>query len=201
MDFKKHLLLAWNLTLKHIVSLIILTLVMLVLSVITLGILMPVLMAGYIHSLLMLVRTGREPKVQDLFSQMRLFFPLLAFFFVVFIALMIGFSIFFLPGFIISLAVTYCCIYMIPLMVDRQLNIIDAVKVSYSMALSGNFADHAVLVIIYLGLSMIGSSFILGALFTQPLATLILLSVYDEKIIQFFGQPSTDTKEPLSPNE
>jgi hypothetical protein len=201
MDFKKHLLLAWNLTLKHIVSLIILTLVMLAVSVITLGILMPVIMAGYIHSILMLVRTGREPKVQDLFSQMRLFLPLLAFFFVVLIALMIGFSIFFLPGFIISLAVTFCCIYMIPLMVDRQLNIIDAIKVSYSMALSGNVADHAVLVIIYLGLSMIGSSFILGALFTQPLATLILLSVYDEKISQFFSQPSTETQEPWPTNE
>lgn len=201
MDFKKHLLLAWNLTLKNIVSLILLTLVMLAVSVITLGILMPVTMAGYMHSLLMLIRTGREPRMQDLFSHMRLFLPLLAFFFAVFIVLMIGFSIFFLPGLIISLAVTFCCIYMIPLMVDRQLNIMDAIRVSYRMALSGNVADHAVLVIIYLGINMIGSSIIFGALFTQPLATLLLLSIYDEKISQFFSQPSTDTQQPWPPNE
>ncbi len=188
MDFKKHLLLAWNLTLSHIVSLILMTLVMLGVSVVTLGILMPVTMAGYMHSVLMLLRTGREPKMQDLFSQMRLFLPLLLFFAAVFIAVMIGFAMFFLPGLLIALAVTFCCIYMIPLMVDRNLGLLDAVRESYRMAMSGPVADHVVLVIIYMGINMIGSSFLIGALFTQPLATLLLMSVYDEKTDRMFGK-------------
>jgi hypothetical protein len=47
MDFKKHLLRAWELTLKFIVPLVLMTLVMLVVSFLTLGILAPVTMAGY----------------------------------------------------------------------------------------------------------------------------------------------------------
>ena len=181
MDFKKHVLLAWNLTLTHIVSLILMTLVMIGISILTFGIMMPVIMAGYMHSILMLIRSGREPKMQDLFSQMRLFLPLLAFFIVVFIAVMIGFTMFFLPGLIISLGVVYCCIFMIPVMIDRHTGLMDAVKESYHMAMSGPIADHVALVILFVGINMIGSSFIIGALFTQPLATILLISIYDEK--------------------
>jgi hypothetical protein len=77
MDFKRHIETAWNLTLANIVSLILMTLVMVAISSLTLGILAPVTMAGYTQSLLQLVRNGREPKVQDLFSHMNLFLPLL----------------------------------------------------------------------------------------------------------------------------
>ena len=46
----------------------------------------------------------------------------------------------------------------------------------------GGFAEHLVVVVIYLGISAIGSSVFIGSLFTQPLATLFLVSVYDEKV-------------------
>jgi hypothetical protein len=182
MDFKNHILLAWNMTLKHIVSLIIMTLVMLGISIVSLGILAPVTMAGYMQSILTLIRNGREPKIQDLFSQMRLFLPLLAFSIVVFIAIIIGFMLFFLPGLLIALAISFCCIYMIPLMTDGNLGIIDAIKQSYRMATTGPIADNAVVVIIFWIVTMIGSSVFIGFLFTQPLATLFLMSVYEEKL-------------------
>jgi hypothetical protein len=182
MDFKNHILLAWNMTLKHIVSLIIITLVMLGISIISLGILAPVTMAGYMQSILTLIRNGREPKIQDLFSQMRLFLPLLAFSIVVFIAIIIGFMLFFLPGLLIALAISFCCIYMIPLMTDGNLGIIDAIKQSYRMATTGPIADNVVVVIIFWIITMIGSSVFIGFLFTQPLATLFLMSVYEEKL-------------------
>jgi hypothetical protein len=182
MDFKNHILLAWNMTLKHIVSLIIMTLVMLGISIVSLGILAPVTMAGYMQSILTLIRNGREPKIQDLFSQMRLFLPLLAFSIVVFIAIIIGFMLFFLPGLLLSLAISFCCIYMIPLMTDGNLGIIDAIKQSYRMATTGPIADNAVVVIIFWIVTMIGSSVFIGFLFTQPLATLFLMSVYEEKL-------------------
>jgi hypothetical protein len=182
MDFKNHILLAWNMTLKHIVSLIIMTLVMLGVSIVSLGILAPVTMAGYMQSILTLIRTGREPKIQDLFSQMRLFLPLLAFSIIVFIAIIIGFMMFFLPGLLIALAISFCCIYMIPLMTDGNLGIFDAIKQSYRMATTGPIADNVVVVIIFWVITMIGSSVFIGFLFTQPLATLFLLSVYEEKL-------------------
>jgi len=94
MDFKKHMVKAWELTLQFVVSLILMTLVMAAISAITLGILAPVTMAGYVHSILLMIREGREPRIQDLFSQMKLFFPLLGFGIIMLIAVLVGFILF-----------------------------------------------------------------------------------------------------------
>jgi membrane-anchored glycerophosphoryl diester phosphodiesterase (GDPDase) len=182
MDFKRHIEIAWNLTLGNIVSMILLTLVFVGISAITFGILAPVAMAGYTQSLLLLIRNKREPKMQDLFSNMKLFLPLLGFSIAVFIASSIGFMLLFLPGLIIVVGVTYCCIYMLPLMTDRDLGIVDAIKESYAMSMRGPIVDHIVVVIIFLAITAIGGSIFIGVLFTQPLATLFLLSTYEEKL-------------------
>lgn len=182
MDFKRHIETAWNLTLGNVVSLILLTLVMVAVSSLTLGILAPVTMAGYTQSLLQLIRNGREPKVQDLFTHMNLFLPLLGFGIAVFVATSIGFMLLFLPGIIIVVAITFCCIYMMPLMTDKNMGLMDAVKESYSMARHGELVDHLVVVVIFMAITMIGGTVFIGVLFTQPLATLFLLSTYEEKI-------------------
>ena len=182
MDFKRHIETAWNLTLKNIVSLILMTLVMVAVGALTLGILAPVTMAGYTQSLLLLIRNGREPKVQDLFAHMNLFLPLLGFGVAVFVATTIGFMLLFLPGLIITLAVTFCCIYMLPLMTDKNMAIVDAIKESYAMGRRGELVDHVVVVIIFIAITIIGGTVFIGVLFTQPLATLFLLSTYEEKI-------------------
>ncbi len=182
MDFKSHLENAWHLTLKYIVSLLLMTLVMGVVGFITLGILAPVMMAGYIQSILMMVRSGREPKIQDLFSEMRLFLPLLAFGIVVAIASMIGFSILFLPGLVIVCGVTFACLYMLPLMTDRNFGLVDAVKESFRIVTGKDLMDHVIVTILFMGISAIGSSVFVGWLFTQPLATIFLAGVYEEKV-------------------
>jgi hypothetical protein len=182
MDFKRHIETAWNLTLGNIVALIIMTLVMVAISSLTLGIMAPVVMAGYTQSLLQLVRNGREPRVQDLFSHMNLFLPLLGFGVAVFLAASIGFTLLFIPGVIVIVAVAFCCIYMLPLMTDKGLGLMDAIKESYAMARNGELIDHVVVVIIYLAISMIGGTIFIGILFTQPLATLFLLSTYEERM-------------------
>jgi uncharacterized membrane protein len=182
MDIKQHIEAAWKLTLNNIVSLILITLVMMGVSILTVGILTPVAMAGYMQSLLQLIRNGREPKVQDLFSHMKLFLPLLGFGIAVFVISLIGFMFFFLPGVIVTAAIAFCCLYMMPLMTDRGLGIIEAVKESYAMGRRGELVDHVVVVIIFLAVSMIGGSIFIGMLFTMPLATLFLLSTYEEKI-------------------
>lgn len=179
MDFKYHLENAWKMTLQYIVPLLLMTLAMIVISIITLGILAPVIMAGYMHSILLLVREKREPKVQDIFSQMRLFLPLLCFGIVVFIITIIGMMLLFLPGVLFLIAVSFCCLYMLPLMTDRNLGLIDAVKQSYSMVIKESIVDHIVVFILFIGISAIGSSVFIGSLFTQPLATIFLLSIYE----------------------
>jgi hypothetical protein len=181
-NFKDSLETAWKLTLKNIASLIITTLVMFVACFLTLGILSFVMIAGYMQSILLMLRDGREPKVQDLFSQMKLFFPLLGFGVVVFILALIGFSLFVLPGVAVVLTVSYCCLFMLPLMTDKNLGLINAVKASYSMVIRGNMTDMIAVFLIYVGLLAIGSSVFIGFLFTQPFATVFLLLVYEGKI-------------------
>jgi len=182
MNFKYHLETAWNMTLKFIAPLIFMTLVMFLLWFFTIGILAPVTMAGYMHSILLMVRDSREPKIQDLFSQMKLFLPLLGFSILVFIATMIGFMLLVLPGIVISLVISFCCLYMLPLMTDKDLGLFDAIKESYTMTTQGVFVDQIVVLILFLGISAAGSAVFIGSLFTQPLATIFLLSVYEEKI-------------------
>ncbi len=182
MDFKMHLERSWDITLNHLVMLIFMTLVMMVVSIVTLGILAPVLMAGYIQSIILLVRDRREPRMEDLFSQMSLFLPLLVFCILFGIVVIIGFTLIIIPGFLVALAAAFGCLYMLPLMTDRQMGLVDALKTSWQMALKENVADHIVVVILFFGLMAIGSSVFIGTLFTQPFATVFLASVYLERV-------------------
>jgi uncharacterized membrane protein len=153
-------------------------------------------MAGYMHSILLLIREGREPKIQDIFSHMGLFFPLLLFGIIVFIITLMGMMLLFLPGVLFLLAVSFCCIYMLPLMTDRNLGLIDAIKKSYSMVTKDQLVDHVVVFILFVGISAIGSSVFIGSLFTQPLATLFLMSVYNRLAKPV---PETPPEPPPSP--
>ncbi len=130
MDFKKMIESTFNQSLKNIVPLIITTLVLVGVSILSFGILAPVMLAGYTKSILDMVRIGREPTPRDLFSQLGLFLPLSLFTLVLFIVVAIGFFLLFLPGLIIILAATFYLIYMIPLMVDKNLGLVAACKKS-----------------------------------------------------------------------
>jgi membrane-anchored glycerophosphoryl diester phosphodiesterase (GDPDase) len=184
MDFRKHLEVAWNTTLRHIALLILMTVVSLVVSALTAGILFPVVMAGFTHSIIRLMRDGREPRIEDLFSQMGLFLPLCGFSIVVFIAVVVGFFLLVLPGLAVVFAVTFGCLYLLPLMTDQKLNLVDAIKTSWKMAFDDSIADHIVAVILFMGLLSIGTSVFVGFVLTQPFAFVFLISVYLEKTNQ-----------------
>jgi len=192
MDFKKHLETAWHLTLKFIAPLIFMTLVMACASFLTLGILAPVAAAGYIQAILLMFREGREPKIQDVFSRMDLFLPLLAFEVIAVIATAVGLSLLVLPGVLISLAIAFGCLYMLPLMTDRNMKLMDALKESFSMSFQGNTADHFVVTLLVIGISWIGVNTVIGWLFTQPMATIFLVSVYEERMRRISDSPSDD---------
>ncbi|MFO7751519.1 MAG: hypothetical protein R6V41_00215 [Desulfobacteraceae bacterium] len=181
MDFKAHLQTTWNLFISRIVPLLILTLVFFAASVITLGILAPVASAGYFHSILRLVREGRDPQPQDVFSHLRLFLPLLGFGIVVFIFILIGTLLLILPGILFFLAVSFFCLYMLPMMTDKELGLFDAIKQSFTVT-ANRAAEHLVVFLIFAGISALGGSFFIGALLTQPLATIFLMTIYHKEV-------------------
>jgi len=199
MDFKAHLEQTWSLFVANLPALLISTLVLLVCSAISLGIMAPVLMAGYMQSLLLLVRENRKPEVGDLFSYMRLFFPLLAFTVLVALVFGIGFAMLVLPGIAVILAVSFFCMYMMPLMTDQELGLVEAVKESGRMALQPPVSEHIAVIAVFLVLNSIGNSTGIGVLFTQPFATLFVLSVYEVKRQRMLPPPPQNEATPPPP--
>ncbi|MBU1341446.1 MAG: hypothetical protein KKE44_23030 [Proteobacteria bacterium] len=180
MDIKYHIETAWKHCISNIPSLILLTLVVAAVSIVSIGILAPVAFAGYTHSLFLLLKNNREPKVQDVFSQLKLFVPLFLFGLIVLVITAIGITLFVLPGLLFSFIIGYTCLYMIPVMVDKNFGLLDAIKKSISLVTTTHLKDHIIVFIIFAALSTIGGSSILGFLLLQPFATLFVLSVYEE---------------------
>jgi len=201
MNFKLYLETAWKLMLQYIVPLILMTLVMGVASVITLGFLAPVMMAGYMQAVLLMIRNGREPVIQDIFSQMRLFFPLLGFGIAVFILIMMGLMMFILPGILISLGISYICLYMLPLMTDKQKGIIEALKESFAITTDKEkFSDHLIVAILITGICMVGGYTYIGWIFTLPFSTVFLMLIYEEQVNRMPIQPMYQAEPPEQNN-
>lgn len=182
MDFKEHLKTAWDNTLQFIVPVILLTLVQMIVVTFSLGILAPVTTAGYIQSLLLALRNGREPQIGDLFSEMRLFLPLLAFGILAALATFFGFLLLILPGLLVVAFLIFATIYMFPLMTDRKMGLFEAIKESWNMAVRKPVADQVVLMVLYMLIMSVGGSIPLALLFAQPLATFFMLAVYTERL-------------------
>lgn len=182
MDFKEHLKIAWEHTLQFIVPVILLTLVQMIVITFSLGILAPVTTAGYIQSLLLAQREGREPRIGDLFSEMRLFLPLFIFFILAVMVTLLGFVLLVVPGFFVAGFLVFATIYMIPLMTDRNMGLFDAIKESWNIALRKPLTDQFVLTVLYLLILSIGGSIPIALVFAQPLATFFMLSVYKERL-------------------
>jgi uncharacterized membrane protein len=199
MDFKRHLETAWSLSLEHLVTPVFMTLVMFAVSALTLGILAPVTMAGYTQAILLLVRDGREPRIQDLFSQMSLFVPLLLFCLAVVAVTAVGMLMLVIPGIVAALAISFFCLYLLPLMTDRRLGLVAAVRESARIALEGELSEHVVVVVLFLAITAIGGSVFIGSLFTQPFATVFLMSVYLERT-PAGRDASAQTPPPLRPS-
>ncbi|MBU0664116.1 MAG: hypothetical protein KJ990_06160 [Proteobacteria bacterium] len=201
MDFKEHIETAWQNTLKFIGPVLILTVVQIVVSVFSFGIMAPVTMAGYMQSLLRVLREGREPEVKDLFSEMRLFLPLALFGLVVMVVLIIGFTMLVLPGILMTGCLVFGTIYMVPLMTDKKLGVMDALKESWAMATSDPWTDQIILTLLYLIIVSLGGSVIVAVFFTQPLATLLVLSVYEKRLQKKISLTTPVTPPPPPPAE
>lgn len=182
MDLQKHLENGWKSFVRFIGPSLLLTFVLFVVMFLSLGILAPVTSAGYYQSLLRARREGRPPEVKDLFSHMSLFLPLFLFGLIAFIVITIGFIFLILPGLVLMLLLAFGCLYLLPLMTDQKLGLIEALKQSWDMAVQDPIADHIIITIVYVALISVGGSLPFVILLAQPLATYILLSFYDERL-------------------
>ncbi|BCO10830.1 hypothetical protein GF1_32060 [Desulfolithobacter dissulfuricans] len=189
MDFGYHMERAWQVFARFLPSVLLLTLALIGMSMITLGIMAPVCTAGYMQSLLLALREDRRPEVRDLFSQMRLFFPLLGFGILVTLVLLTSFALLVLLGLLAMVAVSFACLYLVPLMTDRNMGLFEALAESWRMAVQKPLAEQFAVVAVYVVLTSIGNSTGLGALFTQPFATLFVLSVYEVKRRRLLPEP------------
>ncbi len=182
MDFKQLIEATFNLTLENIVPLILLTLVLLVVSALSFGLLAPVASAGYTHAMVLLVREKREPRLQDIFSQLHLFLPLLGFSILAFIIVFIGYTLLIIPGVALACLIAYVCLYLQPLMTDQQLPLMAAIKESYRMTTTGSMVDNIVVAALFIGVVTLGGSTLLGTLLTQPFATVFIAMAYEIKL-------------------
>lgn len=183
MDFRKHFETAWQSTLQFIGPVLLLTVVQGVVVLFSLGILAPVTSAGYIQSLLRALREGRPPEIRDLFSQMSLFLPLFGFFVLVMICTGLGYMFLVLPGLAVALFVVYATMYMIPLMTDRKLGIMEALRESWDMATREPITDQIVISVAWLIIISLGGSIPFAILVAQPFAMFLVLSVYEERLL------------------
>lgn len=191
MDYKRHFEQSWQTFTRFLPHMLGLTVVVAVCSFFSFGILAPVLSAGYTYSLLLAMREGRQPELKDAFSQMQLFLPLLGFGVLVAIALSIGFVLLFLPGMLMTLALIFFCLYMLVLMVDKEMGLMDALRESSKMAMQPPVLEHIAVIAVIVILNGIGSSVLVGCLLTTPFSTLLLLSVYEAKVTRELPQPET----------
>jgi len=191
MDFKEQFERAWQVFTGHFAPILINTLVLVVVSVASLFILAPVVSAGYMQSLLLALRNDRPPEVRDLFAHMDLFFPLFGFMALFVILVCIG-MVLILPGIAILLAGTYFLIYLLPLMTDQRLGLVEAFKASCRMALEEPIIEHIAVVLVMIILNSIGSSIVLGTLVTHPYSCLFLLAVYEVKKQRQISGPKTE---------
>jgi uncharacterized membrane protein len=183
MDFKDLVVRSWQNTLNHIGPLLLITLVQMVLIMVTLGILAPVTTAGYVNSIMQVVRDDRKPEVGDLFSQMRLFFPLFLLSILVAVVAFIGFSLLVLPGFAVLAFIAFAAFYLLPYMVDQKLGLFDALKASWQAAMQEPVSEHIIVVIIYVAIMSLGSSLWFAFLITQPMATFIMVEAYNQRVL------------------
>ena len=181
MDFQYHFETSWRTFTSFLPAILLTTVVLIAGSILSLGFLAPVLTAGYMQSLLEALRDGRKPVIGDLFSTMHLFFPLLGFGLLIVLLIFVGFAFLVLPGLLLIVAISFFCMYMLPLMTDQDYRLFEAVQESSRMALDKPMGEHIAVVAVYLVLSSLGSSTGLGSLFTTPFATLFVVSVYEAK--------------------
>jgi hypothetical protein len=154
-----------------IVPLLVATVIGIVLTVLTLGILAGPLYAGFISMFIRRKNEGRKPEIGDLFSQMHRFW---AFFgAAVVLIVLIGLASITIIGGILLAAIW---IYVFPLMVDRGIGLGEALRESREMVVRTGFWEHVVLILLLALVSALGRGWLV--LLTAPFGAAIVAAGY-----------------------
>ncbi len=179
MDFSKYFNRTWELFQNHLSALIIETIVFVIVSAITLGILSPVMQAGYTRSLLRMILEDRKPETGDLFSEMSHFFPLLGLIILVVLAVTIGFVLLVIPGLLLLFLILLIQQYFFQFLVTEKKGVFHAARSSWNFIFSGGrTGDHIVIMLLVLLFHSAGGSVFLGLIVTVPLSMIFLSLVF-----------------------
>ncbi|MFH0886765.1 MAG: hypothetical protein V1843_01225 [bacterium] len=178
MDIGRHFSTAWDIYIKNFMTLIISMVIVAVLSVLTLGILVPVLITGF-QMMFIKLKRGQEVTTNDLFVYMNKFWILLCAAVVGAIAVMIGLILFIIPGLMIATLLMYALL----LIADKDMDIGAAFSKSSEIVKKNNFWMHFLFVLVNGFIGNMGSSFYgVGALLTQPFAMGAIACAYDDEV-------------------
>jgi hypothetical protein len=170
-DFGYVLKKAGSVFIDDVVPLVLATLIAIVLSIVTLGVLVGPLYAGLCNMIISRVRDGKRPEVGDVFSCMDRFWSFLGASIVLLLTIGLA-SITVIGG--ILLATIW--MYVIPVMVDRRMGVFEAMSASKDVVVRGGFWQHLVLVILLFAIGAIGHGPL--ALLTIPFSVAVVLVAY-----------------------
>jgi hypothetical protein len=163
---------SWRLFVKDLGALIIGTIVAMVLSVLTIGILAGPLAAGLYGMVVGRVRDGKKPHVGDVFDQFGRFWSFFGA--ALALAILIGLASLTIVGGIMLAAVW---LYVFPLMVDRGMGFGEALGESYRMVTAAGFWEHVALVLIVVIIGALANGAV-ALLVTPFLVALVAVAYY-----------------------
>ena len=140
------------------------------LNSVTLSILYGPLLGGYMLMAILLLRDEKKPAFNDLFNGFQ-FFRLLFPYFFVFLAKLIGFMLFVLPGVLFA---TWW-IYVLPLMVDRKIGFGEAMRISSDKVSETGFFMHMVFLLLVYVIPVILLQILVSLLPFLMVLTLLLM--------------------------
>lgn len=181
MNLEKIFKSALNIFSKNSLTVILGFLVMAIVSFFTLGILAPAVGTGY-QIMLLKAKRGKKIEINDIFSALNKFWTLWG------LALLIGLICLLLSvtiiGIIPMVFMLTWWMYANILIVDKNLSVSKAMKMSKDLVRKNNIWMHLLLLILINIISSLGSYIMfVGILITAPIAAAVLVSAYDEEKI------------------
>ncbi|MBI4041934.1 MAG: hypothetical protein HY391_00495 [Deltaproteobacteria bacterium] len=200
----------WRAFRTHFLTFFLAGIIAMVLSALSLGILGGVLFAGYAMMFVRFFRDQKTPEIEHLFQYFSRFVPLFLASLIYFAAALLSTSfrvtpflgILVIPGiFVFALA-----LYIIPLMIDRNLSLRDAIRQSVEMGWnrSGLLMNCIFALLLCLMMFVGAQVFLIGTFITYPLFTGTLAAAYldlsrAEAATRMTESPSAQRREPVMP--
>jgi len=187
MNFQAYLEDTYRIVKEEPIILILGGLLVQLLIVFSLGILAGPLAGGYLLLVILYLREDRKPVFNDIFSGLKQFTDLFPYFLVL-LLIFLGLMLMIVPGLIFA---TWW-LYVLPLMVDRKMPVIDAMRVSRNKVNETGFLMHLVFLLLISVIPMMLVDFVstllpfaqLLKIFLTPLQVGCLASLYIDQFKQ-----------------